>query len=75
MSANSETGDRELDRRSAHGIDVALLWNPHTRLLFVAVEDEHESDSFRIQVDAADALDAFRHPYVYARRDAYAVAA
>jgi len=68
MCTTSEIGARELDRRSNNGIDVALLWDPHTNRVFVAVEEER-GDSFGIDVDAADALDAFHHPYAYANRD------
>ena len=67
---------RELNRRTSDGIDVTLLWNPHTNALYVAVDDEREGASFRFEVDAADALDAFRHPYAYADRcyEAFALA-
>jgi hypothetical protein len=51
-------------------------WNPRTNQLFVAVGDERYGESFELEVDAADALDAFRHPYAYAKRrnDDYALA-
>jgi hypothetical protein len=68
MHTTSASGVRELDRRSNHGIDVTLLWNPRTNHVFVAVEDERAGDWFRIDVDAANALDAFQHPYAYADR-------
>ena len=57
---------RELDRRSAHGIDVALLWEPRTNRILVAVSDERTDERLHLRVDAAHALDAFRHPYAYA---------
>ena len=71
-----EAGSRELDSRSGNGIDVTLLWDPHTNVLCVAVVDEREGASFRFEVDAADALDAFRHPYAYANsgHETYALA-
>jgi hypothetical protein len=59
---------RELDYRSGDGIAVTLLWEPEKDRVVVAVEDERTNDRFRIRVDAADALDAFRHPYAYDRR-------
>jgi hypothetical protein len=65
---------RELDRRSNDGVDVALLWIPRTNRVVIALEDDRSGDSFEIDVDAADALDAFRHPFAYAPRD-YALAA
>jgi hypothetical protein len=65
MWTASEDGMRELARRSNHGIDVRLLWHAPCDQVFVVVEDDG-GDSFELQVDAANALDAFRHPYVYA---------
>ena len=62
------SGMRELDRRSGDGIDVSLLWDPSTDGVFVAVRDARTGSEFRIRVDAADALDAFRHPYAYDER-------
>ena len=59
------SGMRELDRRSGDGIDVSLLWDPSTDGVLVAVTDARTGGEFRIRVDAADALDAFRHPYAY----------
>ncbi len=66
MSPLSATEIRELDHRSNHGIDVALLWNSITDRLFVSVHDECGGGSFEVEVAASDALDAFRHPFVYA---------
>ncbi len=76
MCALLEVGSRELDSRSSNGVDVTLLWNPRTNVLYVAVVDEREGASFRFEVDAADALDAFRHPYAYANggHEMYALA-
>lgn len=67
MNATSEIGARELDRRSNDGIDVTLLWSPHTNRIWVAVEDAH-AESFELDVHPADALDAFHHPYAYLSR-------
>jgi hypothetical protein len=76
MCTTSEIGICELDRRSGDGIDVTLLWNARTNRVFVAVADERRGASFRVDVDAAHALDAFHHPYAYADRyDDYARAA
>ena len=65
MVVTSEIEVRELAQRSIDGIDVTLLWSPRTSCVFVDVEDERNGESFRINVDAADALDAFNHPYAY----------
>lgn len=54
--------------RSGEGIVVRLLWEPHTNGVFVAVADECTNDRFEIRVPAADALEAFRHPYAYDQR-------
>jgi hypothetical protein len=66
LSPTSEIGVRELDRRSNDGLDVSVLWNPRTDRVLLVVEDESTGDSFGIDVDAADALDASRHPHAYA---------
>ncbi len=56
---------RELDRRTDAGIEVVLLWEQGTDRVFVAVTDERTCEHVRFRVDAAHALDAFRHPYAY----------
>ncbi len=68
---------RELDRRAGDGLDVRLLWEPHTNRVSIAVTDLRAGSSFEFEVDRADALAAFRHPYAYARHDgaAHALAA
>jgi hypothetical protein len=57
---------RELDHRSAGGIEVALLWSRRTNRLWVAVDDGLCDRSFTFDVDGSNALDAFHHPYAYA---------
>jgi hypothetical protein len=69
-TTEDRTEIRELDRRAAGGIEVSLLWAPLTRSVVVAVSDERMREEFAFRVDAADALDAFRHPYAYADRAA-----
>jgi hypothetical protein len=56
---------RELDYRDSDGISVLLLWHPATDSLSISVHDEPTDEVFELGVDAADALDAFRHPYAY----------
>ena len=63
---DTDTAIRELDRRYNDGIDVTLLWDPRTNRVFVSVVDEREGRSFSLTVCAANALDAFRHPFAYA---------
>jgi hypothetical protein len=69
MRGTFEIGIRELDRRRNDGIDVALLWNSRTDAVFIAVEDERDGITFELEVDAGEALDAFRHPDAYAHRN------
>jgi hypothetical protein len=47
---------------------VPLLWEPRADRVLVAVNDRRTIERFRITVDAADALDAFHHPYGYGHR-------
>ena len=56
---------RELDRRRTGRIDVCLLWDSLADRVLVSVTDEHAGESLRFEVDPADALEAFRHPYAY----------
>lgn len=69
MSTTSERYLRELDQRSSDGIDVRLLWNSATNRVTVSVHDGKRGESFELEVEGADALDAFHHPYAYAGRD------
>ena len=63
----------ELDYREANGLEVWLLWAAAKSRLFVLVHDSKLDESFEVDVDRAEALDAFRHPYAYAaiRRTRY----
>ncbi len=56
----------ELDVRSTDGLEVALLWQPETNRVTVSVYDSKTGDDFDIDVDPAEATDAFHHPYAYA---------
>lgn len=58
----------ELDHRSGNGLEVTLLWSERTGSVFVCVEDEAAGTGFDFEVDPADALEAFHHPYGYNRR-------
>jgi hypothetical protein len=58
--------ERELEQRSADGIDVRLVWRPADESLVVIVDDERSGESFRLPVEPADALEVFRHPFAYA---------
>jgi hypothetical protein len=63
-----EHGMRQLDRRTGDGLEVTLLWSERTGEVVVSVDDRRADVSFRLAVDPAAALDAFRHPYAYGRR-------
>ena len=65
---------RELDRRTNDGISVTLLWDAETNQVFVSVLEERHGASFEFEVAAADAADAFRHPYAYAAHSLQRVA-
>jgi len=69
MYAVSDTDVRELDHRSGDGIEVTLHWSPQTNRVWITVADERRGESFDQDIDPADALDAFNHPYVYADLD------
>jgi hypothetical protein len=56
----------ELDYRSNDGLEVALLWQPETNSITVKVFDAKTGDDFDLEVDPAEAIDAFHHPYAYA---------
>jgi hypothetical protein len=57
---------KELAYRENDGVAVALLWHTTTQALTVSVVDFRNEDGFDLEVPAADALDAFNHPYAYA---------
>lgn len=56
---------RELNRRLTGGLEVVLYWHGADRVS-VSVHDASTGEEFELEVDAAFALDAFRHPYAYA---------
>ena len=57
---------RELDHRSRDGVHVTLLWSTRTNRVFISVVDVRTGSSFHFEVAAAEASDAFHHPYAYA---------
>ena len=58
---------RQLDQRTADGLEVTLEWNPATDALRIVLVDR-ESEAVTFPVSAADAPDAFVHPFIYAGR-------
>jgi hypothetical protein len=77
MQVVSGTEARELDHRSNDGVEVTLFWSQQTNRVWVSVADDARGDSFELDVDPSDALDAFHHPFAYADRnyDEFALAA
>lgn len=69
MYTTFETAIRELDRRVNDGFDVSLLWDSDTGRVFIAIEDERHAEWITMDVDPADALEAFHHPFAYSRSD------
>jgi hypothetical protein len=57
---------RELARRHADGLDVALLWNKSADRLKLSVFDSRFEEQLDLEVEAADGLNAFYHPFAYA---------
>jgi hypothetical protein len=57
---------RELDHRDSDGIKVWLLWDPDSDGVAVAVAHDRSGEAFVFEVDGADALAAFQHPFIYA---------
>jgi hypothetical protein len=64
---------RQLDQRTADGLKVTLEWNPTTDALRIVLVDR-ESEAVTFAVSAADAPDAFVHPFIYAGGTACEVA-
>lgn len=65
MSTQPQPAIRELDHRCGDGIDVSLLWDSAANRVLLTVEDRRGGESHAFEVPAADALDAFHHPYAY----------
>ena len=59
----------ELAFRAADGLAISLLWREPEQLS-VLVVDERNGALVEVPVPAGKALDAFHHPYTYARRAA-----
>ena len=65
--ATTLTDTRELDYRTADGVEVALLWHASANFLSVVVSDTRIGEFFEVVLDERDdAMDVFHHPYAYA---------
>lgn len=71
MSAlRTTTGKRrELAHRNSDGIEVTLYWDGADGSVAVVVIDHHRNDELEIAVRPDQAMNAFRHPYVYSALD------
>jgi hypothetical protein len=66
-TATTLTDTRELDYRTANGVEVALLWHASGDFLSVLVSDARIGETFELVLDERDdAMDVFHHPYAYA---------
>jgi hypothetical protein len=65
----SPSAIRELDQRTNNGVSVTLSWSARSNRVFISVYEQRHGVSFEFEVAAADAMDAFRHPYAYAEHD------
>ena len=57
---------RELAHRTNDGIDVTLFWSTASSRVTISVFHARSATALEFEVDGADALDAFNHPYAYA---------
>ena len=56
---------RELAHRHAGGIDVTLMWDAEADRAFVLVVDDRSGTAFEVEVEDANPMHVFHHPYVY----------
>jgi hypothetical protein len=66
MNPTTTDHRKELAHRSGDGIDVFLYWNEQTDRVTLRVDDARSDAAFEMEVDGPSALDAYRHPFVYA---------
>ena len=48
-------------------MEVTLHWRPEDDAIVLAVEDWRTGEAFELEVEHDRALDAFHHPFAYAR--------
>ncbi|HEY3921904.1 MAG TPA: hypothetical protein VGL76_07295 [Gaiellaceae bacterium] len=56
----------ELAERSRDGVEVRLLWHRNGGEVVLRVADDKTGEAFELQIAPERAMDAFRHPFVYA---------
>jgi hypothetical protein len=57
---------RELAHRTNDGIDVTMFWSKASNRVTISVFHAGSATALEVEVDGAEALDAFNHPYAYA---------
>jgi hypothetical protein len=57
---------RELASRDGNGLEVSLWWSKATGRVKVTVADTRRDEQFELDVEGAEALAAFHHPFAYA---------
>lgn len=57
---------RELASREGDGLTVGLFWCKATNRVRVTVDDARADETFELDVENAEALAAFYHPFAYA---------
>jgi hypothetical protein len=60
----------ELAHRSGDGIAVSLFWSKRTGTVTIELVDDRRGERLEFAVARRNALEAFRHPYVYAPQPA-----
>ena len=66
MTTTELTDRRELAHRTNDAIDVTLFWSKASNRVTISVLHARSATALEFEVDGADALDAFNHPYAYA---------
>jgi hypothetical protein len=56
---------RELAQRLSGTDEILLLWHPEDGRVEVSVRDRSTCVGFQLDVEPANAIDAFTHPYAY----------
>ena len=57
---------RELETRAGDGLEISLHWSKAADRVRITFVDQRFDESFDIEVDGADALCAFEHPFAFA---------
>jgi hypothetical protein len=66
MTTRDLTERRELAHRTNDGIDVTLFWSKASNRVTISIFHVRDATALEFEVEGADALDAFYHPYAYA---------